>query len=92
MIQSYFQLRKKSLNKLLYGAAPAGERVTLKGDVRGGLGGTTIMGSRKRTDPEDYQMNAPQQSDTVESITNVIAQYIIFDRDVLFHFFENDDR
>ena len=49
------------------------------------------MVQRRRVE-NDEQMSAPEQSDTVDKTTNIIAQYIIFDRDVLFHFFEDDDK
>ena len=84
-------MRKKSLNNLLFGKTDH-IRTTLTGhQTNAHVRTNNSMAHRRRIENEE-QMHAPQQSDTVDKTTNIIAQYMIFDRDVLYHFFENDDR
>ena len=37
-------------------------------------------------------MTIPSQCESVDKISNTLAQFIIFDRDVFFEFFQNDER
>ena len=83
-------MRQKSLNDLLFGSNNH-VRTTLTGHATTAIRTKNSMANRRRAE-NDEQTQTTHQSDTVDKMTNIIAQYIIFDRDVLVHFFEDDER
>ena len=47
---------------------------------------------RKEMGDDGAAMQTPMQCELVDQLTIILAQFIIFDRDVLFEFFHNDDK